>query len=29
MPLEKTFWSPRFGMVADRFGLCWMVNLVS
>ena len=21
MPLAKTFWSPRFGMVADRFGV--------
>jgi PhnB protein len=27
MPLEKTFWSPRFGMVADRFGVSWMVNV--
>ncbi len=25
MPLEKTFWSPRFGMLQDRFGLGWMV----
>lgn len=25
MPLGKTFWSPRFGMCADRFGLGWMV----
>lgn len=25
MPLSKTFFSPRFGMVADRFGVCWMV----
>ena len=25
MPLMKTFFSPRFGMVADRFGVCWMV----
>jgi PhnB protein len=25
MPLEKTFFSPRFGMVTDRFGLGWMV----
>lgn len=25
MPLGKTFWSPRFGMVTDRFGLSWMV----
>lgn len=27
MPLEKTFWSPRFGMVTDRFGLGWMVSV--
>ena len=25
MPLNKTFWSPCFGMVQDRFGLGWMV----
>lgn len=25
MPLAKTFWSPLFGMVADRFGVSWMV----
>ncbi len=25
MPLAKTFFSPRFGMVADRFGMSWMV----
>ena len=25
MPLTKTFFSPRFGMVADRFGVAWMV----
>jgi PhnB protein len=24
-PLTKTFFSPRFGMLADRFGLMWMV----
>jgi PhnB protein len=29
MPLGKTFWSPRFGMVADRFGVSWMINVVS
>jgi PhnB protein len=27
MPLGKTFWSPCFGMVADRFGLGWMVTV--
>ena len=25
MPLGKTFFSPRFGMVADKFGIMWMV----
>jgi PhnB protein len=25
MPLAKTFFSPRFGMVADKFGVSWMV----
>jgi PhnB protein len=25
MPLGKTFFSPRFGMVADRFGVLWMI----
>ena len=25
MPLAETFFSPRFGMVADRFGVPWMV----
>ena len=25
MPLTKTFFSPRFGMVAGRFGVSWMV----
>lgn len=27
MPLTKTFWSPLFGMVADRFGVSWMINV--
>jgi PhnB protein len=25
MPLATTFFSPRFGMVADRFGVPWMI----
>jgi PhnB protein len=25
MPLAKTFFSPRFGMVLDKFGVNWMV----
>jgi PhnB protein len=28
MPLGKTFWSPRFGMLEDRFGVGWMINVV-
>jgi len=27
MPLGKTFWSPRFGMVTDRFGVGWMISV--
>jgi PhnB protein len=27
MPLEKTFWSPKFGMLQDRFGVGWMVSV--
>ena len=26
MPIAQTFWSPRFGMCTDRFGIPWMVN---
>lgn len=26
MPLEKTFWSPYFGMLKDQFGVQWMVS---
>ncbi|MFL6579518.1 MAG: VOC family protein [Burkholderiales bacterium] len=25
MPMTKTFFAPRFGMVADRFGVSWML----
>ena len=25
-PIRKTFWSERFGMVIDRFGIPWMIN---
>lgn len=25
MPLTQTFWSPRFGMLKDKFGLQWMI----
>lgn len=29
MPLGKTFWSPCFGMLTDRFGLGWMINVAA
>ncbi len=29
MPLTKTFWSPRFGMVTDRFGIGWMISVAT
>lgn len=25
MPMERTFFASRFGMVADRFGVSWMI----
>jgi PhnB protein len=25
MPLMKTFWSPKFGMLEDKFGVGWMI----
>lgn len=28
MPLEKTFWSPCFGVVMDKFGVSWMINVI-
>jgi len=28
MPIGPTFWSVRFGMLTDRFGVPWMVNCV-
>lgn len=27
MPLDKTFWSPYFGMLEDKFGIGWMVTM--
>jgi PhnB protein len=27
LPLTKTFFSPRFGMVEDRFGVGWMITV--
>ena len=29
MPLSSTFWSARFGMVTDKFGIGWMVTVPS
>ena len=26
LPLEKTFWAERFGMLVDRFGIPWQIN---
>lgn len=26
MPLQKTFWAIRFGMLVDKFGIPWMIN---
>jgi PhnB protein len=26
MPLQKTFWAERFGMLVDQFGIPWMIN---
>jgi PhnB protein len=26
MPLQKTFWAARFGMLVDQFGIPWMIN---
>ena len=26
MPIQKTFWAERFGMLVDQFGTPWMVN---
>jgi len=26
MPFQKTFWSPGFGMLVDRYDIPWMIN---
>lgn len=26
MPLQDTFWSSKFGMLTDKFGINWMLN---
>ena len=28
LPLSKTFWSAKFGMLEDRFGIGWMVGVM-
>jgi PhnB protein len=28
MPLMKTFWAPKFGMLEDKFGVGWMVSVI-
>lgn len=27
MPLQQTFWSQKFAMLTDRFGIPWMINV--
>lgn len=29
MPLCKTFWSPCFGMLTDKFGVGWMISVLA
>jgi len=29
MPMTKTFFSPRFGMLSDRFGVFWMIHVAA
>ena len=29
MPLEKAMWGDTFGMLTDKFGVMWMVNIAS
>ena len=29
MPLVKTFWTTSFGMLTDKFGVPWMVNVAT
>ena len=29
MPLEKQMWGDEFGMLTDKFGITWMVNITS
>lgn len=27
MPMDKTFWSPYYGSLTDKFGVNWMINV--
>src|SRR5436190_21089309 len=29
MPMQETFWSKKFGMLTDKFGINWMFNVES
>ena len=29
MPLEKALWGDSFGMLTDKFGIAWLVNITS
>lgn len=29
MPLQQTFWTPAFGMLIDKFGLHWMISVIT
>ena len=29
LPLEQAPWGDTFGMLTDKFGICWMVNVTS
>jgi PhnB protein len=29
MPLEKAAWGDTFGMVTDKFGICWLINITA
>lgn len=29
MPLGKTFWSPKFGMLTDKYGVAWMISVIA
>ena len=29
LPLQKTFWSPCYGIVIDQYGIPWKINLIA